>query len=714
MRRAFFFNTGVALLFMQPMWSQTTVLPDLFNGATPYTYFVGSSEPDTGWNRPDYDDTSWLKGNKSIGYGDGDDSTIIAHTSSVYLRIPFSVADKSALTKASLMLDYDDGFVAYLNGHEIARKNLGNRGEYVPYDRLTDRSHEAYIYRQCFSPIYGYYLNGDTLSKYLNDGGNLLAFQVHNDSADGSDLSFNTLLLDISNGYYDLYDPSCWYIKQVPLDSTYFPIVVINTDEYGFQRAHTRYKATMGIIDGKVNRPTDPYNGYNGNINIEIRGKSSADFPKKSYGFETQNSEGENLNVPLLGLPAENDWILYGPYTDKSLIRNEIGFILGRKTGRYQPRTKFCELILNGDNMGLYVLTEKIKRDSNRVNISRLRPTDISGDDLTGGYLFTLENGVLEMRDPDNNEMMPVQKEYIRNFYKEFISILDSPFMADPYKGYRKYIDEQSLIDYIIVNEAIKNCDAYYLSDYAYKDRDDKDGRINYGPLWDNDLAFGNSIFQNGFRTNGWQFEENKFLRIIYVMRDTSFTRQLAEKWHTLRTTGYLKTDTILHYVDSLVNYISDARIRNYEIWPIIDKSLFYQYPPYVSSTYDKEMEFMKDYIIKRLAWIDDHISTIHYDMPSSFREISFDDKNYIYPNPFTNDLNIIMDSPGEGTYNLDIMDITGRIVFSSSTWNGDKDGIKVNINGDAVSGMAAGIYVAIIRHNGMVVHQQKIIKNQW
>ena len=129
----------------------------------------------------------------------------------------------------------------------------------------------------------------------------------------------------------------------------------------------------MGVIsnkDGDRNYLTDIYNIYDGLIGIEIRGNSSQNFPKKSYGFETRYASGENRNISLLGMPKENDWILYAPYTDKSMIRNVLAYDLFTAFGRYSPRSEFCELVINGEYMGVFVLMEKITRNINRVNIS--------------------------------------------------------------------------------------------------------------------------------------------------------------------------------------------------------------------------------------------------------------------------------------------------------------------------------------------------------
>ena len=121
-------------------------------------------------------------------------------------------------------------------------------------------------------------------------------------------------------------------------------------------------------------------------IGIEIRGSSSQMFDKKSYGFETWDEIGEDLNTSLGGFPEEEDWILYGPYSDKSLVRNVLIYELSNNMGQYASKTKFYELEINGDFHGIYVLMEKIKRDKNRVDISKNK-----AEDITGGYIIKID-----------------------------------------------------------------------------------------------------------------------------------------------------------------------------------------------------------------------------------------------------------------------------------------------------------------------------------
>ena len=157
--------------------------------------------------------------------------------------------------------------------------------------------------------------------------------------------------------------------QEVTLTSSNLPIIVIDTYEQVIPD-EPKISAHMGIIfngSGEINYITDSSSHYDGDIGIEIRGHSSQHyFPKKQYGLETRDSEGENINVSLLGMPEENDWILYAPYSDKSLMRNVLAYDIAKSLGSYAPRTQFCEVILNNDYVGIYVFMEKIKKDSNR------------------------------------------------------------------------------------------------------------------------------------------------------------------------------------------------------------------------------------------------------------------------------------------------------------------------------------------------------------
>ncbi|MBK9013269.1 MAG: CotH kinase family protein [Saprospiraceae bacterium] len=160
------------------------------------------------------------------------------------------------------------------------------------------------------------------------------------------------------------------------------PIFVVNTSGGAQIVDEPKTIAHLGVIwngDGATNYLTDPFNEYDGQIGIEIRGSSSQSFPKKNYAMETQNADSTSNNVSVLGFPKENDWVLHGPYSDKTLMRNALAFTLGSWIMPYAPRVRYCELVINGDYRGVYVFTEKIKQDDNRVNISKLAQMKTQG-----------------------------------------------------------------------------------------------------------------------------------------------------------------------------------------------------------------------------------------------------------------------------------------------------------------------------------------------
>jgi subtilisin-like proprotein convertase family protein len=265
------------------------------------------------------------------------------------------------------------------------------------------------------------------------------------------------------------------------LDSSDIPIVVINTGGVPIPD-EPKIHGMMGIIwhgPGNINYITDPFNAWYGHIGIEMRGSSSQLFPKKPYGFETRDEFGNNMNVQLLGMPIENDWVLIPNYSDKSLMRNSFTYDLARSMGYWAPRSRFCEVVVNGEYAGVYALMEKIKRDDDRVDILPMTNADISGDALTGGYIIKIdkwtgsnndgwESSFLPMAHPDNQKInflyhypapdsiVPAQKNYIQSFILQFESTLWGPQFNDPVNGYYQYIDMNSFIDFFIINELRK------------------------------------------------------------------------------------------------------------------------------------------------------------------------------------------------------------------------------------------------------------------
>ena len=620
-----------------------------------WTYTLGDSEPPANWNEISFNANGWSTGAGGIGYGDDDDNTEISSTLSLYMRRVFDFSDLSKIEMILMHADYDDAFVAYLNGVEIARRFIGSTGLNPTHDQSADGFHEASMPSGGSPDVL--LIDKNIFDAVAVEGQNVLAIQVHNENVNSSDMSSNFWLSVALNDASSIYGPTPdWFFS--PFFSSNIPLVFIETLETDEIYDEPKVPAHMGIIDngpGNLNNYNDSYNGYDGFISIEIRGASSQSFPKKNYGFETQDAAGENNNVSLLGMPEENDWILHGPFPDKSLMRNVLAYHMGRLTGRYAPRTRHCELIINGDYRGVYVLTERIKRDANRVDIAKLKPEDISGDELTGGYILQIdrdddstdEDGwYSEYPDykffaynyPDYDDIMPEQAAYIRNYMDSFEDAMDA---SNYLQTYRDYVNVSSWVDYFLVTEVGKHIDAFKLSFYMHKKKESNGGKIHFGPLWDFNLGFGNFDFACPPDPEGWSylfgddcspwlpFWSKKMTDIPQV------SHQINCRWDELRS-GPLRTDSLIQFIDEQVAILEAPSTRNFERWNILGE---YVWPnSYIGNTYEEEVSFLKAWLIQRLDWMDNNMigDCAQYE-PTNTAELTAGFK--VYPNPASSHL---------------------------------------------------------------------------
>ena len=419
-------------------------------------------------------------------------------------------------------------------------------------------------------------------------------------------------------------DGSCVFLNESTL-----PLIQITTDSPILDDPRIVANMKVTNLPGGLNTVNDTPNEYDGQITIEIRGSSSQFFPKQSYALETQDSTGANNNVPLLGMPAENDWILHGPYSDKTLMRNALIYEMGDKINRYTTRRRYCELYINGDYRGVYMFMENIKRDDNRVNIATLLPTDTAGNELTGGYIMkvdriqgdfdggwaspypTLGNDeqFIQMHKPEADDLHPLQLAYIQDHFTAFEHALAGPNFADPVEGYRPFIDAGSFIDMYFANEVTKNVDAYRLSTYFYKEKDSDGGKIVMGPWWDYNLGFGNSDGCDSYLTAG--FESNTGCHVLHpfwferLRQDPNYTGLTRCMWEDHRSDAW-SNESIHGIIDSLATVLAEPSIRDHARWPRLGE---YVWPNvFIGNTYDEEVEFLRSWVMERLAWLDANI----------------------------------------------------------------------------------------------------------
>lgn len=442
-------------------------------------------------------------------------------------------------------------------------------------------------------------------------------------------------------------------LAQVSLTSSNIPILLIDTDSQ-FIVDEPKIKATLKIIDnglGTTNFITDTPTDYDGFIGIEIRGQSSRNFPKKPYGFETRTADGANNNVSLLGMPKENDWVLHNPFSDKSLIRNALTYILAGRIMDYAPRVRLVEVVLNEVYQGVYLLTEKIKRDKNRVPINK-----ISTEDITGGYILKFDKGFeliytssvrpiigrpqvtnFLIHEPKINEITSEQTDYIQNYLQTFEETLSASNFTDSISGYRPLVDIETFIDFLFINELTKNVDGYRISSFMYKDSDAVDARLKMGPVWDFNLGLGNADYCQGGNYEGWAYNfndhcpnDNWVVNFWWkrFLEDPYFRKMAKEKWLAYREKE-LSDEVIFGTIDSLSNLLNAPAGRNFQQWPILNT---YIWPNnFVGGNYRAEIDYLKDWTQDRLAWMDQQFLT--FDAPTPDGTI-FLNSISVYPNP--------------------------------------------------------------------------------
>ncbi len=576
------------------------------------------------WNTTLFNDAAWTSGQCGIGLGDGDDISIVPNgTVSFYVRKSFNLVDTSTILNGVFNIDFDDAFVAYLNGTEIARSGLA--GTPPLYNELATQSHEAQMY-QSGDPDY-YLINKTLFKSLIRNGSNVLSIEIHNQTAASADLSCIPFLnIEISNNVYNYAPTPVWFVP--PFTYSNLPVVIINTINNQPIPDDPKIQADMKIIYngfGQINNVTDAPN-YQGMIGIEGRGAYSQSLPQIPYLLETYNGVfGNDTNVSLLNMPKENDWILQATYNDKTFLRNTFSFDMARISGQYATRTQHCEVIINGEYVGVYFLCEKIKLDDDRVIIEKLSPNDNTPPLVTGGYIFKHDywaagwtsqwldpncvNSTLEYQYvyPKPADISGQQGAYIKSFVDSFETALLGPNFANPVTGFRKYIDEKSFIDYLLINELALNTDGFKKSMYFHKDRNKK---IVAGPIWDFDWALKYSPWIPNNLAGYFHLTDpcSQDVPILFwwkrMMQDPNFANSVKCRYQTMRAYS-MDTTRMFHYIDSMANYLNQAQARHYARWPTLGINVGTPENGPIPLTYAGEIARFKQFYRDRLLWLD-------------------------------------------------------------------------------------------------------------
>lgn len=387
---------------------------------------------------------------------------------------------------------------------------------------------------------------------------------------------------------------------------------------------------------------------YAGPCGVHLRGESSAGFDQRSYALELQDDTGSDRDASLLGMPADSDWILYGPWSEKTLMRNKLIFDWMRTLrgdDGMAVRSQFIELFFNQSKpvsgrvgytsyKGIYLLMEKLKRGKDRVPLANLNDKTVAPDLITGGYIIrkdkddalksnwtTSSLGIpLQSFDPDRLNVP--QFNYIKGYVNNFLKALTGTAFRDPMKGYTAYIDADTFIDAQWLLEVAKQVDGYVFSTYLHKDRS---GRLRAGPLWDFNISLGNADYGTGETPTGWLYDVQNGVGQNWYPRlhaDPDYRLAHWDRYWQMRRT-ILATDAVVATIDRYAATLLDGYTggisnrapveiqnpvaRHFRKWPRLGLR---DWPNPASSTrvkiWQSEVENLKNWIKPRLAWLDE------------------------------------------------------------------------------------------------------------
>lgn len=447
----------------------------------------------------------------------------------------------------------------------------------------------------------------------------------------------------------------------VKISQTNLPIIFLNVqgkrierDSYILAKMKIVYAGEDALTYGDtIAHPGQPAD-FDGYAAIKWRGNSSfTSSDKKPLAIQTLEGPtlpadgGKKAKVSLLGMGKDNKWATIAPWCDRSMMRDLLTMELARPWMDYAPHMQPCELVLDGTYYGIHLLCERVSKGNKRLN---LHDPGEDGGDLTGDFLVEIDrDDSPHYRSPrhpyydltGNSQATSkwVKYQYSSPEQEDFASLpngtqsainkaiadMETAFASanyrDPDTGYRKYIDVESFIDYMIATELSMNVDGYRLSTNLYKYSDTRALEEGLDPrwkmaLWDYNIAYGNADYNRGDRTDAWQWKMNTMhtgdveyvpFYWIKLMNDPAYVDQLKERWTSYRQTTHT-TERVLALVDSIADRLTvgGAQQRNEQAWNIFGQ--WYIWPcPYYPDNYQEEIATLKSWLTRRMDFLDDN-----------------------------------------------------------------------------------------------------------
>lgn len=394
-------------------------------------------------------------------------------------------------------------------------------------------------------------------------------------------------------------------------------------------------------------------------VRIRGRGNSTWGLAKKPYRIKF-NEKQKFLGK---GYSKAKDWTLLANMTDKTLLRNAVTAEMGEFMGiDFNPAAKFVDFYLDGSYRGNYQVSDQVEVKAHRVEVEEQDYPLQDTSDITGGYLLevdgfatsepvyfrTNKNLLVTIKYPKDDEIVLDQIVYIREHVKKFETVLFSDDFKDPVKGYKAYVDTTSLIKWYVALEFSGNTDGFW-STYIYKKQ--KDDRLYFGPLWDNDIAYNNCrrvgdvsrrlMLNAGFGTD---------LTKVWVKRlweDPWFADAVNRCWKQQVEAGI--EQHLLQYIDQMSNQLSLSQEQNFRVWPIA-RQVYDEYRLF--STYREGVEYLKKFITDHAAYLTEVFAemAVNDTPPEPIPSVPFELDEQFYYRISNSGSNKLLDVDGEST----------------------------------------------------------------
>ena len=375
-------------------------------------------------------------------------------------------------------------------------------------------------------------------------------------------------------------------IKAELTNFTNLPVIRIQTEGKQPINSKEDYVAAKITLQSPNQKET-----FQQKVQIKGHGNSTWVMPKKPYKFKFDHKQA------LLGMPAAKPWLLLANWYDTSALRTSTSMAMGKLSHlSWTPKMRYTELFLNGIYQGTYQLSEQVKINKNRVNISDDgylleidQPDRLSPDDIS----FETAKMLVVIKDPD---IAPHSDRYqfIKDYVNKVESVLYSDQFMDPENGYAKYLDVESFVDWYLINEITKNNDAiFYSSCYMHLP---PGGKLTMGPIWDFDLALGNVNYNNNDAPEGFWVKNAVWISRLF--EDPAFVQKVKDRFKFFQQ----KQGAILDSIEQNAQLLHWAAIENNYKWHNLDPQSSAE--DLVSLSFDQHKTRLIEWFNTRMEWL--------------------------------------------------------------------------------------------------------------